>query len=296
MTLVGIRKAYMRELARTRGAGIACLLAFSILPLFKEITHAAQVELPIFDAHIHYNHDVWEAVPPQEAIARLRKAGVLRALVSSSSDEGTQKLAAQAPDLIVPELRPYRKNGETRSWFRDESVIEYLRERLARHRYVAIGEFHVSGTDADLPVIRRIVQLAKQHGLLLHAHSDADAVERLFRQDPEARIVWAHGGYEMPSRVRELLGRYKNLWTELSSRDDLVSNGRLLEEWQAIFLEFPDRFMVGTDTHTLERWSVISSNADSVRAWLGELPREIAEHIAFRNGEALFTAEWSKRR
>src|SRR5579884_4554014 len=70
-------------------------------------------ELPLFDAHIHYNHDVWETIPPKEAVARLRQAGVLRALVSSSSDDGTQKLYTEAPDLIVPELRPYRKNGES---------------------------------------------------------------------------------------------------------------------------------------------------------------------------------------
>ena len=137
-------------------------------------------ELPLFDAHIHYNHDAWEKTSPKEAITLLRQAGVVRALVSSSSDEGTQKLYAEAPDLIVPELRPYRKNGETSSWIHDDSVLAYLEERLKWHKYVAIGEFHVSGADADLPVVRRVVQLAKQHGLMLHAHSDADAVERLF--------------------------------------------------------------------------------------------------------------------
>src|SRR5262249_45972798 len=101
--------------------------------------------LPLFDAHIHYNHDAWEVVSPKEAIERLRKARVVRALVSSSSDDGTQKLYAQAPDLIVPELRPYRKNGETTSWLRDESIIEHVEQRLKQHKYVALGEFHVSG-------------------------------------------------------------------------------------------------------------------------------------------------------
>lgn len=268
-------------------------LALALLLATATETHGA--ELPLFDAHIHYNHDAWESVPPKEAVARLRKAGVLRALVSSSSDEGTQKLYAEAPDLIIPELRPYRKNGETASWFRDESVIDYLQGRLKQYRYVAIGEFHVSGANADLPVVRRIVQLAKQQGLLLHAHSDADAVERLFRQDPEAGIVWAHAGYEQPPRVREMLRRHKNLWPELSSRDDVTPNGRLNEEWRTILQEFPDRFMIGTDTHAPERWSVIGSHAELVRAWLAELPTEVAERIAYKNGEALLTETFSKR-
>src|SRR5262245_25822998 len=108
------------------------------------------MSLPIFDAHIHYSHDAWQSVPPQEAIAILRKAGVRRALVSSSGDDGQQKLHAMAPDLIVPSLRPYRSRGDISTWVRDQSVISYLEERLKRFRYAAIGEFHVYGADADL--------------------------------------------------------------------------------------------------------------------------------------------------
>jgi hypothetical protein len=253
-------------------------------------------ELPLFDAHIHYNHDVSDKISPKEAIARLRQAGVMRALVSSSSDHGTQMLYAEAPDLIVPELRPYRKNGETASWLRDESVPAYLEERLIKYQYVAIGEFHVHGTDADLPVVRRVVELAKQHGLMLHAHSDAEAVERLFRHDPDARIIWAHAGYEQPQRVREMLERYPDLWAELSSRDDVAPNGRLTAEWRALLLEFPNRFMVGTDTFVLDRWGMIGSNAVAVRTWLADLPSEVAERIAYKNGEAVLTTEFSKRR
>lgn len=251
-------------------------------------------ELPIFDAHIHYSRDAWEMTSPKEAIALLQKAGIMRALVSSSSDDGTQKLYAEAPDLIIPELRPYRKRGEISSWIYDESIIAYVEERLKKYRYVALGEFHVSGAAADLPVVRRMVQLAKQHGLLLHAHSDADAVERMFHQDPEARILWAHAGFEQPSRVREMMSRYKNLWADLSFRNDVAPSGQIVREWREIFLEFPDRFMIGTDTYTPERWHVISSNASWARKWLTELPPEVAERIAYKNGEDVLTARFSK--
>jgi len=79
--------------------------ALSII-LFATTGDAYRDALPLFDAHIHYNHDVWKVVSPKEAIERLRKAGVVRALVSSSSDDGTPKLYAEDPDLIVPELQP----------------------------------------------------------------------------------------------------------------------------------------------------------------------------------------------
>jgi predicted TIM-barrel fold metal-dependent hydrolase len=137
-----------------------------------------------------------------------------------------------------------------------------------------------------------MVLLAKQHGLMLHVHGDADSIERLFAQDPEARIVWAHGGLEPPARVRELLRRYAHLWAELSSRNDLTSEGHLTPAWRELFLEFPDRFMVGTDTAAPAKWLKISSMAAVTRAWLAELPLDVAERIAYKNGEAILTARF----
>lgn len=245
-------------------------------------------ELPIFDAHVHYSHDAWQNLPPKDAVALLRKAGVKQALVSSSGDDGTQKLHAEAPDLIVPSLRPYRVRGEIGSWVRDETLVGYLEERLRMYRYAAIGEFHVYGADADLPVVRRVVELARQYKLFLHAHSDADAVERLFRQDPHARVLWAHSGFERPERVREMLRRHANLWCDLAFRNDHASGGKVDPDWRAAFLEFPDRFMVGTDTFSPERWYYVGEHANWSRGWLGDLPPAVAERIAYRNGELLF--------
>ncbi len=249
---------------------------------------SAAAEMPIFDAHVHYSHDAWDNLPPEEAIAILRKAGLKRALVSSSGDEGTQRLVAAAPELIVPSLRPYRSRGEIGSWVRDDTVVSFLEDRLKRNRYAAVGEFHLYGTDAELPVPRRMVALAKLHKLVLHAHSDVDAVERLFRQDPEARILWAHSGFVQPYEVRDMLRKHRNLWSDLAYRSDHGGGGKVSAEWRAVFTEFPDRFMVGTDTFTPERWHYIVEHANWSRAWLADLPPALAERIAWRNGEALF--------
>src|SRR5439155_151816 len=98
-----------------------------------------------------------------------------------------------------PQDRTSKANASTRPWpHGDESVVAFLEERLAHGKYAAIGEFHLYGADADLPVPRRMVALAKQYQLVLHAHADTDAIERLFRQDPDARILWAHAGFERP--------------------------------------------------------------------------------------------------
>jgi hypothetical protein len=260
------------------------------LPFIFLIGTAHSQQLPIFDAHLHYSHDAWDLVPVPQAIEILRKAGLKRALISSSGDEGQQRLYAAAPDLVIPELRPYRNRSEVGTWFRDSSVIPYLESRLSKYVYAGIGEFHLYSADADLPVPRAMVGLAKKYNLFLHAHSDIDAVERLFRQWPQARILWAHSGFDSPERVAQMLRKHGNLWADLAFRTDHGSGGKVDPAWRKVFMELPDRFMVGTDSYTPERWHYIGEHANWSRAWLADLPRDVAERIAWKNGEALFSS------
>lgn len=244
-------------------------------------------DLPLFDAHVHYSHDAWELVPPKQAVEILRKAGLKGVLVSSSNDQGTQMLQAEAPDLVVAELRPYRLRSDVSTWVRDPAIARYMEERLARYRYVGIGEFHLYGEEAALPVPQRMVALARERNLVLHAHSDVDAVERLFRQWPDARVLWAHSGFERPEKVRETLRRHPRLWADLAYRSEHGSGNKVDPAWRDAFSEFPDRFMVGTDTFTPERWHYIGQHASYSRGWLSDLPRPLAERIAWRNAEQL---------
>lgn len=245
-------------------------------------------ELPIFDAHMHYSHDAWTVVPPREVVEILKKAGVKRALVSSSNNEGTRMLQDVAPEIIVPSLRPYRSRGVISTWMRDATVIPFVEDLLSKRKYVAIGEFHIYGADADLPNMRRLVELAKQYGLFLHSHSDAEAVTRHFRQDPNARVLWAHSGFERPEKVREMLRKYPALWCDLAFLTSHALNGRVAPGWREAFLEFPDRFVVGTDTFTPERWHYVGEHARWSRQWLADLPPDVARKIAYENGDRLF--------
>jgi len=262
------------------------LLAF--LAIASGISSARADDLPIFDAHMHYSHDAWTVVPPREVVEILKKAGVKRALVSSSNNEGTRMLQDAAPGIIVPELRPYRSRGELSTWTKDRTILPFLEDLLSRRKYVAIGEFHVYGADADLPNVRGVVQLAKKHGLFLHSHSDADAVMRHFQQDPDARVLWAHSGFERPEKVREMLRKYRTLWCDLAFLTAHAQNGKVSPGWREAFLEFPDRFVVGTDTFTPERWHYVIEHARWSRQWLADLPPDVARKIAYENGDRLF--------
>jgi predicted TIM-barrel fold metal-dependent hydrolase len=223
----------------------------------------------------------------KHAVQLLRTAGLKGVFVSSSNDDGTQLLLAEAPDLIVPELRPYRTRADTSGWVREDAVLRYMEQRLAKYRYVGVGEFHLYGDEADLPIPRRMVALAREHKLVLHAHSDAAAVDKLFKQWPEARVLWAHSGFDRPEAVREVLRRHPRLWCDLAYRSDQATQNRVHDAWREAFEEFPQRFMVGSDTFTPERWHYIGPHASYSRGWLSTLPQPLAERIAWRNAEAL---------
>lgn len=253
---------------------------------------SANDELPIADTHVHYSHDSVEMTPPERVIELMRSANLKFALVSSSDDNGTQLLSDLAPDLIVPGLRPYRRRGELSTWFTDDAALVYVERLLATNKYASIGEFHLYGEDADLEIPRRIVQLAAEHNLILHAHSDADAVERLLAQDPTVKVLWAHSGFESPDDIASMLEKHDRLWADLAFRSGVGSGGQLSEDWIELFSRFPDRMMLGTDTYTPERMYFVPEHADNARGWLQSLPAKLAERVAWKNGYELIMHQW----
>lgn len=280
----------------------ACRTNYSLplttcLGLLCAITAAQAADpLPIADAHVHYSHDSVELTPPSRVIELMRQANLKFALVSSSDDNGTQLLSDLAPNLIIPGLRPYRRRGELNSWFKDPKALAYVERLLATNRYATIGEFHLYGGDAELDIPKRIVELADEYNLVLHAHSDADAVERLLQQSPTIKVLWAHSGFDSPPEIAQLLRKHDRLWADLAFRSEVGSGGNLSDDWKALFTEFPDRLMLGTDTYTPERIYFIPEHAEAARVWLASLPLDLAEKVAWKNAHNLLMPVWNANR
>ena len=176
-----------------------------------------------------------------------------------------------APDLIVPVLRPYRRRGEIGTWVRDPTIVPHVEARLKANTYAGIGEFHVFGADADLPVMRRLVELAKERKIFLHAHSDADAVERIFKQDPDARVLWAHSGFDQPDNVRAMLAKHKMLWADLAFRNDYAPGGPARRLLAAAHHRFP-RPLHGGHRYALAGALVLRGRARQLLAQVARRP------------------------
>src|SRR5438552_18400490 len=137
-------------------------LALSLVALARALAPrpaAAQV-FPLFDAHIHFSRPDWDVYTPERALSILAKAGVRRALVSSTPDDGTLKLYEKSPAGIVPALRPYRTRDDMDTWSRDPAVAAYVEKRLERGIYRAIGEVHFGEADVTAPTLPGFAELA----------------------------------------------------------------------------------------------------------------------------------------
>lgn len=274
-------------------------IAAVVIAAIPNVAFAAEEPIEIFDAHMHYN---WEPKPyysVDEVLGVFKKNRVTGILSTSRPNTGTialmdAKANGKADGLqIVPFIRPYRIRADIQTWYNDPTIFDLIQDEYKRGYYRGIGEFHISGNLAAGEHVKKIVNFAVERDLFLHAHSDDAAVEILMSHNPKARIIWAHTGFGLSAdRVAEMLTKYPQLWGELSYRSGITAGGgKLTPEWRALFTKFPDRFLLGSDTWISERWSSYGETMSEYRAWLSQLPPDIAAKIANGNARRLFASK-----
>ena len=279
---------------------------------FSSLSHAADYTGPLFDAHLHYNEEAWNGQtgphPLVDVLARIKRNGVKAVLANSRPNDGSKALLAAtrgSADLtVVPFIRLYRNRADYDSWFRDESIYDMV---LAEHatgatiassrvEFRGIGEFHVyDSANANQPVAKKLMVFAEEKNLAVLAHVDDAAIDLLMANTPsqgqKLRLIWAHTGIggTPVARVDELLAKYPLLMGELSYRPGLTCDGgKLCSEWRGLLLKYPNRFMIGSDTWVNQRWMYYDDTMKGYRAWLGDLPPEVAGRIAWGNAAGLF--------
>jgi hypothetical protein len=218
----------------------------------------AQPALKIFDAHLHYNQEPNPFYPLDKVLEVFRRNNVAGILANSRPNKGTHQLVdARAPGLwVVPFIRPYRTRDDVQSWSTDAAIYDLIESEYKRGYSRGVGEFHIYGSAAQGPLVKKVVDFAVARDLYLLAHCDETALLILHAHNPKAKIIWAHTGFSTPpGRVAELLERYPALTGELSYRGGITEGGgRLSAEWRELLARHSDRFLLGSDTWINERW------------------------------------------
>jgi hypothetical protein len=186
---------------------------------------------------------------------------------------------------------------------------------------------------ADHPLLLLLADIAARHGVPIDLHFDPipedvstpsqltsprnppmlkanlAGLERLLDHNPNTIIMWAHAGSDpvgffTPELVRDMLSRHPNLNFSIrplhNSPDALVNpRGGINGKWVAVFRDFPDRFVIGTDSF------IVASNysgpdapktfamaagkqRNAVQTFLNSLPDDLARRIGFENAERIY--------
>lgn len=151
--------------------------------------------------------------------------------------------------------------------------------------------------------MRRLWLFSATYGIPLSVHMEAEGgsvaeMERLLASDRRGTWIWAHcGSYAQPSLLRRLLQAHANLHCDLSARQSarlgrglqdraIDDGGRLQPAWRGLIEEFPDRFVLGTDSSSTQ----ISEYVGLIRQWrqiLSQLSDQTAPRVAHQNAERI---------
>jgi hypothetical protein len=146
----------------------------------------------------------------------------------------------------------------------------------ARKAY-GFGEIHIDNNNSapsnnfrrkvnfDNPVIRAMYKIANKYSSFIQLHMEADdvniaALKKYLLEFPNVSTIISHGlPYGKQTLIRDLLEKHPNIYFELSRKGAVLnekevgqafsSRNGVKEIWLKSLEMYPDRFMIGSDTH-----------------------------------------------
>jgi hypothetical protein len=170
---------------------------------------------------------------------------------------------------------------------------------IAAQRDVPI-EIHMEAIKRDRPTPERLLDRSSANPPTLAAN--IDRFRNLLAANRKARIVWAHVGWDNTGErtvalCRDLLAENPNLYMNTKIHPTGGARNRLLDdagmavpEWIELVRQFPDRFLVGSDTfHTAPSVNMRREPGfPGVRRWVDQLPAEVVHRVAIENAQRVY--------
>jgi hypothetical protein len=267
---------------------------------------------PFADVHVHYNWDQKEVITAARVARKLEQHNVEFAVVAGTPSDLALELKQAAGDRVVALFSPYTHALGRRDWYRNGEVLRQAEEGLRDGRYEGIGEVHFMAgfrPRTDNPVFLGLLDLARKYHVPMLVHVDAGS-DRVFRglceQYSDIRFIFAHaGGNLAPRHIRSILEACDSVLVEFSARDPwrygglTGDDGLLLPGWKELVLDYPRRFVTGTDPvwrvtrgqswdQADDGWEYFEQLLAFHRRWLGGLPPRVESLLRVENARRFF--------
>lgn len=178
----------------------------------------------------------------------------------------------------------------------------FLRLADLAARYELPIDIHMEAIPEEMAMPRRFKSPPNPRRL----RPNIAAFRRLLAHNRNAKIVWAHLGWDNTGErtvalTRRLLAENTNLYMSIRIARGMLErgvskptfplegDGRLKPEWLALFKEFPDRFVIGSDEIVLPRNDHPSAGSIlSTFSLLEQLPSDLKSKIGYKNARMVY--------
>ncbi|HEX9154401.1 MAG TPA: amidohydrolase family protein [Nitrospira sp.] len=228
------------------------------------------------------------------------------------------------PDKVTSDLvREFRQEAEVIV----KAGAAGFGEIAAEHFSFGSGNHPYESARPDHPFLLALADIAAQQGMPIDLHMEAvpqdmpfprrlgrgqnpetlteniSGLERLLTHNRNARIVWAHAGWDLTAErtvhlMRLLLGKHPNLYMSVKldqsgSRQTFPfgADEGLKPVWLTMLRDFPDRFMIGSDQFFDEG----TQRLTLARKFVDALPPEVAHAAGSENAKRIYRLETKTR-
>jgi predicted TIM-barrel fold metal-dependent hydrolase len=280
---------------------VALLISLLLALLLPGVAVAGDYAGQLIDAHSHLPSaqaiDAYVAAMKRHNIAKVVLLGV-----GGVQKEDAQWIAAAVrayPQHVVPGLPiPDPTRGD---------AAGTLDVELARTKARVMGEVHLRQVSRKIDrnpndaAFLDILKLGAERGVPVVIHYELTPaagaqLEKALGTRPEAIVVLAHAGEAKPADLEKILARNSNLRVDLSGMHFqrtpslATEKGPLDPRWKALIEKMPERFLMGIDVWSPRLFE--PAMLDRLMRWtrrvLGELPPNVAEHVAWKNAATVY--------
>jgi predicted TIM-barrel fold metal-dependent hydrolase len=277
--------------------------ALAALPRQNAAMILFQMPPDTFDHPGHYDAEVVLAAARKHPgkIGVLGGGGTLNAMIiqaAASGDAGPavqRKFKQRAEELLragvigFGEMTAEHYAGGTPYQYAPADHLLYLMlADIAAAHGVPI-DLHMEAVPEDMAVPAGVASPPNPPRL----RANIAAFERLLAHNPRAKIIWAHAGADgtgarTPALCRRLLEAHPNLYMEIKTDPRAhgmnypMADGTIKPDWLALFKDFPDRFVIGSDQHYPEAAGAEQRWQEAVRLF-NQLPPEVRKQIGTEN-------------